>query len=83
MVENLTPDKFETMVRHRTYEEDYVWNASICACKWDKDRDMGEYLQNCKCMKSLLVICNEIEDTPDEDEAKSWKGPSPIFWKIV
>lgn len=83
MVENLTPDKFETMVRHRTYEEDYVWNASICACKWDEDRDMGEYLQNCKCMKSLLVTCNEIEDTPDEDEAKSWKGPSTIFWKIV
>ena len=54
-------------IRHRACEKYYVWNLRTCACKCDKDSEIGEYLQVCKCMKSfvdnLVVTRDEIEDT--------------------
>ena len=29
----------------------YVWNPRTCACECIKDCDIGEYLNDCTCMK--------------------------------
>ena len=54
-------------IKHLVRKEDYAWNPSMCACRRDKDCDMG--LKDCTCMKSLadvlVVTCDEIVDTPD------------------
>ena len=54
--------------KHRPFEESYTCNPSTCACEWDKDFETGEYLKDCKCMKSLAdglaATCDEIADTP-------------------
>ena len=72
MVGNETQDKngkkcrFECKnhIRYCTYEEDYVWNPSTCACKCEKDFEIGEYLKDLEYMKSLVddtvVTCDEI-----------------------
>ena len=33
----------------------YAWNPSLCARRWDKDREIDEY----------LIACDEIVDTPE------------------
>lgn len=27
----------------------YAWNPSLCARRWDKDREIDEYLENYSC----------------------------------
>ena len=55
-------------IRHRTCKEDHVWNPRKCACECDKDCEIGEYLKDCECMKSLVddavVTCDEAKDIP-------------------
>ena len=29
--------------------KDYAWNPSLCACEWDKDCEIDEYLKNYAC----------------------------------
>lgn len=54
-------------------EKDYAYNPSICAYEYVKDHEIGEYLKNCLCMKSLVddqvVTCDEIVNMP---EANWW-----------
>ena len=56
--------EFKKPIKHCSCEEDYAWNLSRYACECDKDCEIGEYLKDCKCIKSfgndLLVTCNEI-----------------------
>ena len=56
-------------LKHRAYEVDYDLNPSACACKCDKDCEIGQYLKDCECMKSifddLVVTCDEIINTPE------------------
>ena len=44
----------------------FVWNPRNCECEWDKNCDIGEYLdyKNCKRRKKLVVpIINECTET--------------------
>ena len=76
MVENLLHNKniickchceCKEPIKHCMSEEDYAGNASICACECDNYGDIGEYLKDCICMKSLdddvVVKCDEVADT--------------------
>ena len=46
----------------------YAWNLTICACKSEKDCEIGEYLKDFTWMKNLVddlvVTCDEIVDPP-------------------
>ena len=48
-------------------EGDYAWNPITRVQDYDKDCDSGEFLKDCKCMKSFVdypvVRCTEIENT--------------------
>ena len=37
-------------------DKGFIWNPSNCECEWDKNCDIGEYLdyENCKCGKKLV-----------------------------
>lgn len=56
--------------KHHLCKEDYTWNPSVYACKYDRDCDISEYLKEDTCMKSLVddivddivVKCDEFED---------------------
>ena len=54
-------------IKHQACEEN-VWNPRTCACKWDKNCEIGKYLKDCQCMKNLghdlVVTCVEIVNTP-------------------
>ena len=60
-------------------------NLSTCACKCDKDFDIGEYLKDFTCMKSLFddlaVTCDEIEDTQESVVVNTSKRIN--YWLIV
>ena len=47
----------------------YAWNPSLCARRWDKDREIDEYLENYSCWKNVIddfvIACDEIVDTPE------------------
>ena len=55
-------------IKYRECEEDHVWNPSTCACEFDKDCEIDEYLKECEWVKSLIddlvPIYDEIDDTP-------------------
>ena len=55
-------------IKHQACEENNVWNPRTCVCKWDKNCEIGKYLKDCQCMKSLghdlVVACVEIVNTP-------------------
>ena len=44
-------------------------NTSTCTYKYGKDCEIGEFLKDCKCVKSLaddlLVTYDEVADTPE------------------
>ena len=42
-------------IKHRICQEDYAWNTSICACKRNKNCDIGEYIKDCTGTKRLIV----------------------------
>ena len=46
--------------------KDYAWNPSLCACEWDKDCEIDEYLKNYACWKNVIedfvIACDEIVD---------------------
>ena len=80
LVESVTQDKNGKMIivsvsekkpiSHRVCKEDYAWNPSTCTYyKCDKDWEIGKYLNECECMKSLVdnlaVTRDKIVDTPD------------------
>ena len=55
---------------HRVCQEDYAWNPSTCTYyKCDKDWEIGKYLKECECMKSLVdnlaVTRDKIVHTPE------------------
>ena len=39
-----------------TFDDEFIWNSSICECECDKSCDVGEHLDyaNCKCRKRLI-----------------------------
>ena len=39
-----------------TCDKEFVWNSSNCECEWDKNCDIGEYLDysSCKCRKKVI-----------------------------
>ena len=39
-----------------TFDDEFIWDPSICECECDKSCDVGEYLDyaNCKCRKRLI-----------------------------
>ena len=49
-------------------DKGFIWNPSNCDCEWDKNCDIGEYLdyENCKCREKLadklIVECAETID---------------------
>ena len=51
-------------IKYRACEEDYAWNTSICAGKCENNCDIGEYLKDFTCRKSLVdnlgVTCEDI-----------------------
>ena len=71
-------------MKHGIWKQDYIWNPGICTSVFHKDCWIGEYLENCACIKSH--ICNLINDeTVDTLELKSIdsndkKGYGPIFY---
>ena len=57
-------------MRHRVCKEDYAWYPSTCTYyKCDKDWEIGKYLKEPECMKSLVgnlrVTRDKIVDTPE------------------
>ena len=56
-------------MKYRACEEDYAWNTSICAGKCEKNCDIGEYLKDFTCRKSLVdnlgVTCEDIVVTSE------------------
>ena len=44
------------MIDKGRYDDEFIWNPSICECECDKSCNMGEYLdyENCKCRKRLI-----------------------------
>ena len=56
-------------IKHCVCKEDYAWNHSICVCECDKDCEIGEYLKDSTCTKSLVdivgVTCDEVAVTSE------------------
>ena len=54
-------------IKFLTSDEDYAWNPSTFASEFHIYYEIGKYLKDCECMKSLaddmVVTCDEIEDT--------------------
>ena len=78
MIQKFSNDKYRGVckkpIKHHSCE-DYVWNPSICAYKFDKDCDRGQNLKDCTCMKRLDdLVCTEIEDTPENASVNSSNG---------
>ena len=52
---------------HPTCEKDHTWNPSTCPCESKKYFEIGEYLEDCKCMTDfvddLVISCDEIDNT--------------------
>ena len=55
------------MIDRGSFEEVFMWNASMCACELDKLCNAGEYLDgvNCTCSKRLIY---ELVTSWNEDE---------------
>ena len=79
--------QYKKPVKHGICKQDYIWNPSICTYVFHKDCQIGEYLENCACIKSH--VCNLINDeTLDTMELKSIdsndkKGYWPIFHVLL
>ena len=79
--------QYKKPVKHGICKQDYIWNPSICTYVFHKDCQIGEYLENCACIKSH--VCNLINDeTLDTMELKSIdsndkKGYWPIFYVLL
>ena len=41
-------------IKYILSKKDYVWNPNICACQCNKNCEIGQYLENCFCIKSLV-----------------------------
>ena len=56
----------EKPIKHRASQEGYIWNSSTCACEYEKDCEIGEYLKNYECKKNpgydLVVTCDDTVD---------------------
>ena len=78
-----------------TCDKGFVWNPSNCECEWDKNCDIGEYLDysSCKCRKKvihpLVEECTEnINETSlgkktldkSEDRCNSCGVHRALFW---
>ena len=53
--------EYKKPIKHRSLEKDFVWNPSTCT----REFKIGEYLNDCEYMKSLVndlvVTCGEID----------------------
>ena len=50
-------------------DKGFIWNPSNCECEFDKNCDIGEYLdhENCKCRKKLVdKLIDECTETTEE-----------------
>ena len=56
-------------IKYCVCEEDYAWSNSIFAGECEKNCEIGEYLRDFTCTKSLVdnlgVACEEIVVTPE------------------
>ena len=71
MVENTTQNEIGIVIsvsgsvkinKYWVCKEDYVWNTCIGACECEKDLEIGGYLKDCTCKKSLI---KDLLDTCD------------------
>ena len=61
-----------------------MWNSSTYISECHKDCEIGKYLKDCECMKSLvddpIVTCDEIVDTPESATVNPSNGIN--YWII-
>ena len=55
--------KCKKPLKHHVSKNDYIWNASLCACACDEKCETEEYLNNCTCIKhavaNLVITCED------------------------
>ena len=58
--------------------------SSTCACEWDRDFQVDEYLKHCEQIKiladDLLGTCDEIENTKESPQINL--SDAIIYWLI-
>ena len=63
----------------------YKWNPSKCACKCDKDCEIGGYMKEYEFTKiivnDLVLTCNKVVDTPKSTSIKLSDGIN--YWIIA
>lgn len=92
IVENIIQNKIGIMIsvnvsvkngkKLRIWKQNDAWNPNIYVYNCGKDCEIGEYLKDCTCIKSLVgdlvVTCDEILDKPEtisvnpNDETYCW-----------
>ena len=67
--ENKCMCECKELIDKGTSDKGFIWNPSNCECEFDKNCDIGEYLdhENCKCRKKLAdKLIDECSETIDE-----------------
>ena len=53
-----------------------TWNPITCACQYDQDCEIGEYLGNCTCMTvfadNLVIMRDEVLDALEIVPIEYW-----------